>query len=900
LAIKGVAGNLSRVLIGKNATFLGTRGETAPNVTVALDFIGSGPQSLSASSNLDLHEVSATEESQLTLETSGNNVTLTLGSNTGGGLMLQNGSWFDLTGNTLSLRGAATVNRTGSSGYLKVNNATLEIASASNAHSNLFFDDTLNAVHHLGVNLTGNGRAVIQSPLKINNSLKVSGGDLNANGNITLISTEEKTANLEEIENDGRVVGDMIVQRYISGKERTYRYMSSPVAGVTIGDWQNYFAITGPFNGSSTGPGLGTASSLFFYDEPNWVGYPTTTNEALIQKGVGYAVLIRNAEPILLENVGTPYQGTFQFSVKPPVPGNADTGWNLLGNPYASTIEWSNDPQAWQRSDISSVVAVMNNANATTSQFMYYDASTGLGTGRGGVLAGGRIAQSQAFYVQATGPSPSLTINEEAKSQGQQTFFRMTEQPVSHLMLRLKSGETEDAAIVSLTEFANDEFEPELDGKKQANKGMFNLSTLSSNDHALAINNLNDAYCSKSIKLNITDAPAGKYTLFLEDISSLSGVGSITLVDNFAKEHLDFLEAAQYSFEITADDLSFGNNRFELLLERPQHDLSLTARTESACGAEGKIILNGSQRGAIYAVIDSKGRHVAVENGTGGELHFTVEKEYLKEGSNSFSIETSFKGCQAHNLPGVVVIEFANAPYVMSSDVSVCKGEKARIEVSSSLPDVAYRWYTASGTEIKGAVDNVFESEPVEAETFLFVSAESANGCQGPKQIIILTPEEVETPELRLISDTLLTATVAGYYIWSLNGEELAVTGQPFYPARSNGQYTVTCVSGGCIKMSSVFEVTSFEKGDISSISLYPNPATSDNIFLKGRMDRDQVVKITIIDLMGKEVFNTVKEGSLLEDGLQVVPAMRLKAGIYFLILEENSRKRKIKFIIRE
>src|SRR5262249_29221249 len=148
-----------------------------------------------------------------------------------------------------------------------------------------------NTVKNFTTNLTGSGDAVIQENMKISDALKVKSGEFNANNHVTLLSTATKTANIQEIENNGLISGSVTVQRYLAPKGRIYRYLSSPVAGTTVANWQTAFPITGNFIGASTGPGLSANASLFYYDEPTgWINYPTQptdNNTKPIEKGRG-------------------------------------------------------------------------------------------------------------------------------------------------------------------------------------------------------------------------------------------------------------------------------------------------------------------------------------------------------------------------------------------------------------------------------------------------------------------------------------------------------------------------------------------------------------------------------------------------------------------------------------
>lgn len=895
LSLKGAAANASRITLWGNATFSGVRTAPPADVTIGLRFAGTSPQTLTTEGDLDFFELSVQDGNQVSVATGGAVVNIRTGSVNGGGIVLENNSVFDLGANTLSIGGAGTINRGNQSGSIKIRNGSIQLASSNAGNSNLYLDPTDNNVYYLSSNISGAGSLIARSPVNIIHGLKIANGTVNSNGLVRLVSTAEKTANLEAIENNGRIIGDVNVERYIPLKERTYRYMSSPVEGITVADWQRFFKITGAFEGASTGPGLSSAYSLFVYDNPNWTGYPTTSNAAPIERGVGYAAFLRNSSAFTMTNIGNPYQGEIPFVVEPPA---GTDGWNLLGNPYASTIRWNNTN--WVRSDIGSIVAVRNNFDATSGQFMYYDANTGLGTGSEGTLTGGKVAPGQAFYVQAIGPSPTLTITEQAKIQDQQTYFRDDQRLISHLYLKLKGGDREDVAIVSFSEKAKDEFEIAGDGTKMKNVGMFNLST-SVDNQLLAINNLSDSWCSRNIRVSIDDVAPGTYTLYTEDLSSLIGAGSVQLIDNFAGKEVDLKKSSAYTFEVSSDEKSFGSTRFEIIIDRPELDLNIQPVSSASCNEDGKILLDRSQHGATYSIFDKSGNVVAVQTGNGSELHFIVPASQLSEGANEFRIEASFKGCQAAPLSSSAVLNYARAPLILSEDVSTCKGESAALTVETNVAATRFIWYSENGNEIKGASQKTLQTDPIDTETFYFVSAEGSGGCIGPKQIITVTPVDIAAPVLSRTADTLYADSHADLYKWALDGEEIAVTYVPYFGISEAGKYTVTCVSGGCSKISSALEVTAYEIGNQKgNISIYPNPTTSDNISVRGFTSAEGSLSVTVMDVLGRDVYTTETTAEALAEGIRIQPRTNLKAGIYFLVVEENSKKRKIRFIVRD
>src|SRR5204863_9669642 len=111
-----------------------------------------------------------------------------------------------------------------------------------------------------------------------------------------------------------------------------------------------FFQISGNFTGHN-----GTISPSLYVQGINsanghveWKAYPQTsaikTNQAPIVQGVGYSAYLRNASDFTMSHSGVPYQGPVPYNtlIAPFTAGGGYIfdGWNILGNPYASTIQW--------------------------------------------------------------------------------------------------------------------------------------------------------------------------------------------------------------------------------------------------------------------------------------------------------------------------------------------------------------------------------------------------------------------------------------------------------------------------------------------------------------------------------------------------------------------------------
>jgi hypothetical protein len=82
----------------------------------------------------------------------------------------------------------------------------------------------------------------------------------------------------------------------------------------------------------------------------------------------------------------------------------ADAGWNLIGNPTASVLNWD-EASAWTKTGLSSTIYVWDPSN---NDYRVWN-------GTSGNLGSGRIAPFQAFWVKTTAENPELTMSSDAK-----------------------------------------------------------------------------------------------------------------------------------------------------------------------------------------------------------------------------------------------------------------------------------------------------------------------------------------------------------------------------------------------------------------------------------------------------------------------------------------------------
>jgi predicted esterase len=925
LALKGSPHNSSHIRVGGGVTLQGSRPATATDNAVHLEFISGTSHDLATSGDVYLYRIIMSESQTLNVANpSGTPLKINLGSLNGGGLLLNTGSKLNLNEHSLIIREGGSINPGEQSGSLAADGGDLYLSSTSGLSSNLFFDAAHHTLNYFQIDLTGSGIASVRTPVLITDGVRVKNGTLAAGGNVTLLASASHTARIYEIENSGKITGEVTAQKYLEPRGRVYQYLAAPVGDVTVAEWQSSFPITGKFAGAS--PGSDTPS-MFYYKQASggWVAYPPPggSNTASIEKGVGYSALLKNeTSGIILASKGNPYQGTVSFALSPSAGGVVDDGWNLIGNPFASPVRWDNSPEAWTRSGVSNVIAMRKNTvvnGATRSQVTYLDAT----------LGGGTVPAGEAFWVKTFAGSPALSVTEKAKADSAEA----SPEPLSFVVVSLKQGDVADPVHIAFTDGATAGYDPKYDGRKLKNYGMFNLSAIAGDTVLLAINHLSPEACSQTVSLDVADAPPGLYALAFENLGSLTDIGEVILRDNFTSTSTK-VTGAEYSFSVTSDPNSYGNNRFSLTFNKQLLDLT-TPKVQSAdvCApGPGNLIVSASQAGVVYYAVNASGKKISAEaTGNGESLELDLLPGELVTGPNKIRISAGFPGCDRQFLPGEFVVNLVPSLAVNSEgDVSICEGEDVTLEASGAPVGGFYKWFNGDGTLIAGATSHSLLVEDVMSEEVFYVSTAHPNGCESPKAEIHIYPDTLGMPTVFIQDDTLYTEVVA-FYQWKKDGVSIEGATLPYLIPSESGSYTVVASQEGCVKESAPYvysqdgapggdggnpggdgdsdggdgdgdPVTGIDNGNTAEFDLqvYPIPTSGHSINVVLRSPGTEPVLIEIIDLLGRLHFSGLVDAGAAHNGVTVQPPAALYEGLYFLRATQGVTKARRKIVVKD
>ncbi len=380
------------------------------------------------------------------------------------------------------------------------------------------------------------------------------GKTLNVSGNITLESNASGTATLI---NNGtlNVTGTSTVQQYLTSK-----------SGETNTD--NWWYIASPVTGANSGSILQSESGnlLGYYDEPS-ADYPqiTATNVALTT-GKGYLAKINTTGTYNF--VGALNNGDKTVVLSRTGTENAKRGFNLIGNPYPSFLDWNAAHNG--RTDIRSAIWYRTRTADGAMTFDTYNGETGTSNGINGVV-GQYIPPMQAFWVKvsADNTTPEITFSNamrSSKDQSSRANRLRTKAAVSYPLIRLEvsNGTNRDQTIVYSGTEAQNTYDKSDAEKISSNDVLIPEIYSLVENRKLVINKMHSFVHGLSIPLGFNPGQAGDFSISASELSNIDSDLRIMLHDSFSNRVVELNEGLSYNFSSTAES---AENRFSLRFE---------------------------------------------------------------------------------------------------------------------------------------------------------------------------------------------------------------------------------------------------------------------------------------------------------------------------------------------
>lgn len=480
------------------------------------------------------------------------------------------GTSHDLGSNTLSVGGDMTVDGTFTS-----SSATLNLTGSGSQT----VGGSLSSLSVTNLGFASSGTKTLSMPAVVTGAVSQTGTAILATNGLTLKSTAAGTARIDQLSSGSAVTGTITAERYIPANGRRWRFLASPVSGGTTLQWRDNAGSTSGIGTHITGA-TGTvdtssnnSSSAYGYNESSAVGgsninakWEAIDGNSALANGRGYRVFVRGDRSISLTTVNTTNNATTLWvsgsnpssPVSMPVTYNASlgNGWNLVGNPYPSPIDWSAST-GWTKTNVGGTIWVWN---PITNSYGSFDGTTPTNS------VTRYLASGQAFFVQATGSSPALSAGESVKvSNTPSNMFKAAERNSLRMTL-VKDATESDEAVVRFMDNKSDEFNYSDDVAKPMMNPSVNISSYFGTDKYAIVNYMNTkSMDAKVIPLGASVAEEGTYDLNFNQVDGFDANINIYLKDNYSNTITDLRQNSKYAFTVDSKPASTMDGRLELI-----------------------------------------------------------------------------------------------------------------------------------------------------------------------------------------------------------------------------------------------------------------------------------------------------------------------------------------------
>jgi len=419
-------------------------------------------------------------------------------------------------------------------------------------------------------------------------------GDLSNEGSLLI---KADITGIGSLITEGTVTGNGAFQmeQYLTGAgggtpNGLFYYVSNPATGATA---ESYDVASG--------------NKLWIADETTQ-SYPQITNGATVLNPTqGYVARMGSTETITLTGTSFNTGNQIATSLTRTETTATNRGYNLIGNPYPSTVSWD----AATKTNLETTLWYRTH-QGTTMLYDTYNAIGGIGTNNNlGGAVNGAIPPTQAFWVRVPtdGLSGQLDFTNAMRSHGTLAGIYKTEAEEGTVRIALSNETNSDEAIVSFNAAALDTYDDFDSQKFWASLSIPQLYTSVGTD-TLVINGLFSTVTNPVVDLGMKLPAQGNYTL---DATSITVVReSVYLEDRMLSIFQDLNTESTYVFTSDAGNVS---SRFALHFGLSITDIDEVANNIGVYAADRQInvLLQGLQSGTIQ-VMDMAGRLIHTQS----------------------------------------------------------------------------------------------------------------------------------------------------------------------------------------------------------------------------------------------------------------------------------------------
>lgn len=423
-------------------------------------------------------------------------------------------------------------------------------------------------------------------------ALTVSGATANA-GTILIAAS---ASGIGSFIDNGTITGagSFQMQQYLTGSgggtpDGVFYYVSSPIANATAAVY-----------------GVPANNKLWIDQEPSQNYAELTLGTIPLEVGQGYIARMGSTGAITFNGSSFNTGNQTESGLTRTGTTELNRGFNLVGNPYPSTVNWNTAT----RTNLEASIWYRTHNGSTMTFDTYNLEGPGIGTNNnGGGNVSNLIPPTQAFWVKvnADGQVGSLAFDNTDRSHGTLAGIYKAAAEEGTVRMTLSDGNASDEAIVRFDLAAQDAFDNYDSHKFWAS----NIPQLYMNvsEDTLVINGLTSTINNPVVDLGVKLPTSGNYTL---NANSITMVGeTIHLEDRLFNIFQNLNVEPNYAFTSAAGNIG---DRFVLHfgmaavgIEDGEH---ASSRVYTSNGNQLNIILSENTENGNVQVLDMAGRVV--------------------------------------------------------------------------------------------------------------------------------------------------------------------------------------------------------------------------------------------------------------------------------------------------
>lgn len=299
---------------------------------------------------------------------------------------------------------------------------------------------------------------------------------------------------------------------------------------------------------------------------------------------------------------------------------NSKRGFNLVGNPYPSYLNWDMAYNASTNVRPSIWYRTLDNGSMT---FHTYNATLGASVPS---TASGYIPPMQAFWVKvdtdpvspATVSNGTINLTNDMRSHNESGTGNPLKAPAVErplIRLAISNGSTSDETVIVAHASALDSYDS-FDSEKMSNENtnVAEIYSLAGN-HELVINGISPMVPGQEIVLGLRPGKAGDFSISSTQIDNIPTDMKVILKDKLTGAETELSENASYNF---SSDAAETNQRFSLLFRAPGSVTGTDLINKST------LLVYAQQSEIVVNSADLKGSNITVYTATGQSVLKTV------------------------------------------------------------------------------------------------------------------------------------------------------------------------------------------------------------------------------------------------------------------------------------